>query len=63
MTRVKTTAEVEVYEVNGKEQLSNPPLTVRTHWNNEHKINVKIGDIEVVVLAVDLELAIKRCSR
>jgi hypothetical protein len=66
MNRVKTRAEVKVYEVAGKEMPagSHEPLAVETHWNNGEKVNISFRDgITITVLADDLQLAIERCSK
>lgn len=67
MTRVSTKAQVRIYEQDHQEvgiagcDLS---LLVETHWNCEDRVVLTIpGAKPVTVLAADLELAIKRCSR
>jgi hypothetical protein len=66
MSRVETAAKVRVYEVDGEEQggLEQPTVNVLTHWNRDEMVRLRLGNGKVyTVVADDLMLAIKRCSR
>jgi len=69
--KVKTKCDVLAYEVNGEDCFSRvggqTSLIVRSHWNYEDRIELDLAefgvDKKIVVMADDLEEAIKRCSR
>lgn len=65
-TRVKTQSIVKVYEFLGKEIKPGGevrPVKIRTHWTRDDMVVLCVGNDHYTILASDLVLAIKRCSR
>lgn len=57
---IKVTSIVPVYEVNGDNQVANPaPLIVKSHWNDNMKVVVMVGETKLTVSARDLIAAIE----
>ena len=64
-TRVKTRAEVHVYEFGGHEIRPGEEVrtvAIKTHWVRDERVVLAIGDDEYTVVASDLVLAVRRCS-
>lgn len=59
MNRIKVKCEVTTYQ--DDIDPSRKKLTIRSHWSNDSKINIEIGDIEVEVVGRDLITAINNC--
>jgi len=65
MGRIAIKADINVYELDGKEVEiggKEKTFTVRSHWNRDEMIVILIGSHEYTVSASDLVSAINRCS-
>jgi hypothetical protein len=66
MTRVRSTAEISIYEVNdekvpvGKDL---PQLKLLSHWNDEDQVVIVWNGKRLTVIAHDLLDAVRRVSR
>lgn len=53
--------EIQPVEIDGKESWGvneKRRLSVESHWNYDDRVHLKFGDLNIVVLADDLERAI-----
>ena len=57
MSKVKTTCEVKTYSDTAK-----PSIRVHNHWNNNQMVEIEVNGERFVVLASDLEKAIRNCT-
>ena len=59
---MKVKNEIQPVEINGKESWGvgeNRRLIVESHWNYSDRVHLKFGDLNLVIIADDLERAIK----
>ena len=66
MNRVKITASVKIYEIDGEDTppVDAPVVEVCTHWNHDELVVISTPEGKrYTVVADDFGLAIKRCSQ
>lgn len=62
---MKVTNEIEVYEVDGKDEtpaVDRIKIHVESHWNMNDRVVLNMGDIKYTVMADDLEKAIRNAT-
>lgn len=61
---LKVHQEIDAYQVGGTDEgkKRDVPLVVRSHWNRNETVMLRIGDEEVFVAAKDLRAAIDNAT-
>lgn len=64
MSQIKTTNEVQVYEVDGTETtgLDRPILYVKNHWNQSSMVVLKYEDVQLTIPHSALEKAMQNAK-
>lgn len=65
---IRVESEIDVYEVNGSEELAkeaqrdNRCMFIKSHWNQEKLVRLKLPSGEVTVGAADLLAAVRNAT-
>jgi hypothetical protein len=60
---IKVSNAISVYEVDGKEAISDgPTIEVRSHWSRQSMVVLKVNGQSLTVIATDLEAAIRNAT-